>query len=128
MWLPLQLVLEFLGRSLVWLAVMAAFGAVAALVVTAAARRPLRSAWPATALGGLVGAVMGASLADRFGWPEPLVWRVWRREVPLAWAAGGALLGAAAAWAVVRFRSSRPAKAPDPGIPPQLRSTPPAEG
>jgi hypothetical protein len=112
MWLPLQLVLEFLGRSLVWLAVMAAFGTVAALAVTAAARRPLRSAWPVTALGGLVGAVMGASLADRFGWPEPLVWRVWRREVPLAWAVGGALLGAAAAWAIDRLRAARRAATP----------------
>lgn len=128
MWLPLQLVLEFLGRSLVWLAVMAAFGAVAALVVTAAARRPLRTAWPWTLLAGLVGAVLGASLADRFGWPEQLVLRVWRREVPLAWAAGGALLGAAVTWAVVRFRSSRPVKAPEPGTPPSPSPAPPAGG
>ena len=117
MWLPLQLVLEFLGRSLVWLAVMAAFGAAAALVITAAARRPLRTAWPTTALAGLAGAVMGASLADRFGWPEPFVFRVWRREVPLAWAAGGALLGAAAAWAIDRVRAARKAAPPFP-LPP----------
>ena len=38
MWLPLQLVLEFLGRSLVWRAVMASFGAVAALALSAAIR------------------------------------------------------------------------------------------
>ncbi|MCU0280378.1 MAG: hypothetical protein MUE66_00780, partial [Acidimicrobiia bacterium] len=95
---------EFLGRSLVWLAVMAVFGAAAALVITAAARRPLRTAWPTTALAGLAGAVMGASLADRFGLPEALVFRVWRREVPLACAAGGALLGAATAWGLARWR------------------------
>lgn len=112
MWLPLQLVLEFLGRSLVWLAVMAGFGAAAALMITAAARRPLRTAWPTAALAGLAGAVVGASVSDRFGWPEPLVFRVWRREVPLAWVAGGALLGAAAGWALERFRRSRPPSTP----------------
>jgi hypothetical protein len=37
MWLPLQLVLEFLGRSVTWLAVMTAFGAAAALIVALAA-------------------------------------------------------------------------------------------
>lgn len=118
MWLPLQLVLEFLGRSLVWLAVMAGFGAAAALLITAAGRRPLKTAWPATALAALAGAVMGASLADRFGWPEPLVFRVWRREVPLVWAAGGALLGAAAAWGLARWRQQRRATGAAP-LPPE---------
>lgn len=127
MWLPLQLVLEFLGRSLVWLGVMAAFGAAAALVITAAARRPLRTAWPVTALAGVAGAVMGASLADRFGLPEALVFRVWRREVPLAWAAGGALLGAAAAWAVARFHGARPPETPVPGAAPNPPAAEPAD-
>ena len=116
MWLPLQLVLEFLGRSLVWLAVMAAFGAVAALVTTVVARRPWRTAWPWLVTAGLTGAVLGASLAHRFGWPEALVFRLWRRDVPLAWAAGGALFGAAAGWglAVWRQRRRAPAAAPLP--------------
>lgn len=111
MWLPLQLVLEFLGRSAVWLAVVAVLGAAAALLVTALARRPLRTAWPLVLFGGIVGAVLGASLAHRFGLPEALALRVWRRAVPLAWSGGGALLGAAAAALLGR----RPAGAP--GIP-----------
>ena len=97
MWLPLQLVLEFLGRSVTWLAVMAAFGAAAALLVTVAARRPARRAWPVLVLAGLIGAVAGASLAHRFGLPEACTFRIWRRSVPVAWSTGGALLGAAAA-------------------------------
>lgn len=116
MWLPLQLVLEFLGRTAVWLAVMAALGSAAALAVTALARRRLRSAWPALFLAGLAGAVLGASLADRFGLPEALDWRVWRRTIPLAWSAGGALLGAAAAWGITRRRETRAATA-GPALP-----------
>jgi hypothetical protein len=95
----------------VWLAVMSAFGAAAALLVTVAARRPLRTAWPWIATAGFIGAVMGASLADRFGWPQPLVFRVWRREVPLVWAAGGALLGAVAAWGLSYRRQRQQAAA-----------------
>jgi|GEM_PF-1580761 len=107
MWLPLQLVLEFLGRSAVWLGVMAALGGAAALAVNQLARRPLRRAWPCLVIAGWVGAVLGASLADRFGLPEAIAFAVWRRTVPLAWSLGGALLGAAAAelW---RRRPRRP--------------------
>ena len=127
MWLPLQLVLEFLGRSVVWLAVLAAVGAAAACLVTGLARRPLRTAWPLLVVAGILGAVLGASLADRFGLPDAPALRVWRRTVPLAWSAGGAVLGAAAAWAVARFRHARQATAPTPGTPPPLRPAPPAE-
>jgi hypothetical protein len=116
MWLPLQLVLEFLGRSVTWLAVMAALGAAAALIVALAARRPWRSAWPGLVLAGLLGAVLGASLANRFGLPEALVFGVWRRDVPLAWSAGGALLAAA----VAAFpRSRRPAPRLEVPTPPE---------
>lgn len=123
MWLPLQLVLEFLGRSAVWLAVLAAMGAAAACLVTGLARRPLRTAWPLLVVAGILGAVLGASLADRFGLPDAPALRVWRRTVPLAWAAGGALLGAAAA-----LLSRRPAATPGaPGPTLQLVSDhPPA--
>lgn len=109
MWLPLRLVLEFLGRSAAWLAVLAAIGALAALLVAILARRPLRSAWPGLVAGGIIGGLLGASLADRFGLPEPFAFEVWRRTVPLAWSAGGALLGAAVAAVVSRRAPTSPA-------------------
>jgi hypothetical protein len=128
MWLPLQLVLEFLGRSVTWLAVMTAFGAAAALIVALAARWPWRSAWPRLVLAGLVGAVLGASLADRFGLPEALVFGVWRRAVPLAWSAGGALCGAAVAWGLARLRRPRPAATTPPDPNPAEAAGGPDEG
>ena len=118
MWLPLQLVLEYIGRAAAWLAVTAAFGAAAALLATLAMRRPWRTAWPRLVLGGVLGTIAGASLAYRFGLPEPLTFRVWCRAVPLAWSAGGAAVGVALAWAWEHFRPSRRAgaagDAPDP--------------
>jgi len=105
-WLPLQLVLEFLGRSAAWLGMMAALGTAAALAVNLLARRPLRRAWPHLLIAGWAGAVLGASLADRFGLPEALEFAVWRRTVPLAWSVGGALL---AVTAVELWRRRRPA-------------------
>ena len=116
MWLPLQLVLEYLGRSAAWLAVMIAFGVAAALLVAPAARRPWRLAWPWLVVAGLGGALLGASLADRFGLPEALAFRVWRRAVPLAWSAGGALLAAAIA---AFLRSRRPAPRLEVPTPPE---------
>jgi len=106
-WLPLQLVLEFLGRSAAWLAVLAAMGALAGLLVAVAARRPLRSIWPGLLAGGIVGGLLGASLAHRFGLPEPFTFRVWCRAVPLVWSAGGGLAGALAALLWQRWRRAR---------------------
>ena len=128
MWLPLQLVLEFVGRAAVWLAVMAGLGIAVAVLAALATRRPLRTAWPRLVLGGVLGAMAGASLAARFGLPEPLEFRVWCRPVPLAWSAGGAVVGVALAWAWDRFRPSRPAgsTAPDPA--PATPAPEPADG
>ena len=109
MWLPLRLVLEFLGRSASWLAVLAAIGGLVALLVALLLHRPLRSAWPGLIAGGVIGGLLGASLADRFGLPEPFTFEVWRRVVPLAWSGGGALLGVAAV--ALRQRRQRPAEA-----------------
>jgi hypothetical protein len=105
MWLLLRLVLEFLGRSAAWLAAVAALAGVAALLVALATRRPARAAWPVLATAAVVGALAGASLAYRFGWPE--AWRigVWGRSLPLAWTVGGALLGAGAAVLWDRLRA-----------------------
>jgi len=105
-WLPIRLVLEFLGRSAAWLGVMAALGTAAALLMAEATRRPLRAIWPLLVTGGILGAVAGASLAYRFGLPEAFTFEVWRRSVPLAWSAGGSLLGAGAA---ALMRPRRPA-------------------
>lgn len=124
MWLPLQLVLEYLGRSAAWLAVMAAFAVAAALLVALAARRPWRSAWPGLVVTGLLGTLLGASLADRFGLPEALAFGVWRRTVPLAWSAGGALFGAAAA-ALLGHRAAGSSATPGPAL--QLVSDLPPE-
>jgi hypothetical protein len=117
MWLPLQLVLEFLGRAAAWLAVLALIGAAAGLLVTLGFRRPLRSAWPHLMTAGLLGGLLGASLADRFGLPEPYAFDVWCRPVPLAWSAGGALLGAAAAALVLALRARQTADR-EPSTPP----------
>jgi hypothetical protein len=107
MWLPLRLVLEFLGRSAAWLGVMVAIGAVAALLMTAVSPSLTRSSRRLLVAGGIVGALLGASLAYRFTLPEAFTFEVWRRSVPLAWSAGGALLGAASAALLLR-RSATP--------------------
>jgi hypothetical protein len=114
-WLPLQLVLEFLGRAVAWLGVMAALGVLAALLATVAFRRPLRSAWPGPVAGAVLGALLGASLSDRFGLPEPFTFQVWCRAVSLAWSAGGALLGALATILWKRWR--RPPPSPTTDLP-----------
>lgn len=111
MYLPLQLVLEFLGRSAAWLAVMTAIGALIALMIVLTARRPVRSAWPGPVAGGVLGALLGASLAHRFGLPEAFTFDVWCRAILLAWSAGGAAAGAIAA---VLWRMRRPAPAQPP--------------
>ena len=107
MGLPLQLVLEYIGRSVAYLGVMAGFAIAAAFAVTLAARRPWRSAWPGPMTAALLGALLAASLVDRFSLPEACTFRVWCRAVPLLWSAGGALLGAAAVWAWHWARSRR---------------------
>ena len=112
MWLPLELTLEYLGRSAAFLAVMAGFAVAAALGMVLAARRPLRSLWPGPVLAALLGALLGASVAVRFGLPDPGTFRVWCREIPLVWSVGGALAGAALAWAWGRFRRPRPTEGP----------------
>jgi len=117
-WLPLRLVLEFLGRSAAWLAVLAAMGALAGLLAALISRRPLRSAWPYLMTAGVLGGLLGASLADRFSVPEGFTFEIWRRPVPLAWSAGGALLGAAATALILALRARQRADrepSPPPG-------------
>jgi hypothetical protein len=97
MWLPLDLIAEFLGRGATWLAVMTGIGGTAGLLVSTGGRR-LRSSdgrWRLF-VAGVVGAILGASIMNRFSLPEALAFEVWRRQVPLAWSAGGAFTVAAA--------------------------------
>jgi uncharacterized membrane protein YeaQ/YmgE (transglycosylase-associated protein family) len=107
MWLPLDLVAEFLGRSVTWLAVMAGIGGTAGLLVSTGARR-LRSSGTRRRLcvAGIVGAILGASIMTRFSLPDALIFEVWRRRVPLAWSAGGALLVAVATATLLGLRKA----------------------
>jgi low affinity Fe/Cu permease len=118
MGLPLQLVLEYVGRSAAFLGVMAGFAVVAASALTLARRRPWRSAWPGPVTAALLGALLAASLVARFDLPEAFTFRVWCRAVPLVWSAGGALLGASSTWAWSWARNRRrpaPPAAPPSG-------------
>lgn len=95
---PLELVLEFLGRAAAWLGAVALL----AVAVTAAAYWAARAGGRARsrrriALWAVLGALLAASLVDRFGVPNAWKLEVWRRDLPVVWSAAGAILGAAAA-------------------------------
>lgn len=99
-----DIVVELLARTAVWLAALAVLSAAAASVPWAVWGRPAVR-WRAAAAGGVLGALALASLAHRFGLPDPGSLAVWHRPIYPVWAAGGALLGAAAAVALVLRRS-----------------------
>ena len=96
--LPLELVLEFLGRSAAWLGavalVSAALAAAAVMIARVAGRAP---SWRRAGLWALLGALLSASLIDRFEVPTALQIEVWRRDLAVVWAVAGAALGAGAA-------------------------------
>lgn len=103
-------VLDYLVRWSAWLGVVVAGSAVLAGAVWAAVR--MVAAAPdlrRTILWSTGGAIVLASLAHRLGVAGPEV-GVWRHELPWAWAAAGAVLGATAVAAVSLSR-----RAPDGG-------------
>lgn len=94
--------LRLIGEVAVWTGLML----LVALGIAAVARFALRR-WgpiPPVTLGWLAfgGALVIAGLSDRLGFPQPLVIAVGRREVPVIWAAVGALAGTAWAWRLYR--------------------------
>jgi hypothetical protein len=94
----MELALEFLGRAAAWLGAVI----VLAAAVTAAAWSLARAAgrdrsWRRTTLWAVLGALLAASLVDRFGVPNAWRLEIWKRDLPVVWAAAGAALGAAGA-------------------------------
>ena len=101
--LTLAFLIESVGLAAFWAALGAATGY---LIGALLGRRPTSAArLRAPAVAGLAGAMALASLALRLGAPYALLIGIGRREVPLVWSVGGAIVGAGAYWlAVVRRR------------------------
>lgn len=103
----IELVGEFIGRTVVWAAVetaLAAAGWGAALLVlrTVRWRMPL----PATAWAAVIGTLLAASLVYRFDLPVGYEIHIWRRSIAVVWSLGGGLAGALL-WAAAAARRSR---------------------
>jgi hypothetical protein len=93
-----DLIFEYLGRTLTWLAAEAALAAVGLALVFPL----LRLAGRVTGVRSLLwaafgGALLAASLVARFDWPVVIDLTVWRRSAPVIWSVAGAAL-VAAAW------------------------------
>jgi hypothetical protein len=93
MWLPLRLVLEFLGRSAAWLAAVTALAILVGLGLAAFVGSRQESTWKPSSVGAFAGAVLAASLVYRFDLPS-FGLEVWHRPLPPIWTAGGAVVGA----------------------------------
>jgi hypothetical protein len=103
----LDIVVDLVARTAVWLGALAALSAaVASLPWMVWGRGAVR--WRSTVLAGMLGALALASLAHRFGLPDPGAIKIWGRPLYLAWSALGALGGAAVTLLVVRRSRSRP--------------------
>jgi hypothetical protein len=98
-----DVLVDLLLRTAVWLAVLVAVAvAVAVLPWAAWGRETVR--WRVAALAGIAGALALASLAHRFGFPDPGSVAVWRRPLYPVWTAGGALVGSIALVVIGRRR------------------------
>jgi hypothetical protein len=101
-----DVVFEFVGRTVVWLGAVALLAAVGLAVVLPLLRWSGRAA-PITTLAwaALGGALLGASLVYRFELPAALDVEIWQRSVPVVWSIGGAAV-VAAVWSVAATRRS----------------------
>jgi hypothetical protein len=105
----LDVVVDLLARTVVWLASLGAVAGAAASVVWGIWGRG-RVRWRTALAGGIVGALLLASLAHRFGLPDPGSIAVWRRPIYPVWSVGGALAGSAATLLPLRRRPEAPAE------------------
>ena len=93
-----DLVLGFLVESVVLATTWIGLAVLAVLVVRAIAgpRPPNFTGMRIPVLAALAGAMVVGSLAHRLDAAEPLLTTIGRREVPILWSLGGALVGAVA--------------------------------
>ncbi len=104
---PFRLVLEFLGRSAVWLAVLAALAVLVGMGLAAIWGPDWRTVWKPCSAGAFAGALLAASLAHRFGLPSSFHFELWYRPLPPLWTMGGAVAGALIALVTWRQRRRR---------------------
>ncbi|NQV07574.1 hypothetical protein HQ535_13585 [bacterium] len=107
-----EVVVDVIAKTAVWLAVVAAIaGGIAwVLVATARAARNEDQDLRRAITFGVIGAIVGASVAHRFGWPDPLDLSVWGRPLHVVWLAAGAAIGASASAIPVPGRPPSTAK------------------
>jgi len=95
-----DVVAEYLGRTLVWLAaeaVVAFLAAAAVVALLTTLDRPVDR--KPVALASVIGALVAASVVDRFELPVAFGLDVWRTPVPVIWSFAGAAV-AALVWAL----------------------------
>ena len=102
-----DIVLESLGRTLSWLAaetLIALVGAAAVIAVAGTAGHLLDRRTVVAAA--IAGALVAASLVDRFDLPAAFRVEIWRLGVPVVWSLAGSVVGAAAlaGWSAWRQR------------------------
>ena len=107
-----EVIAGFLLESAVLAAAWSLLALLAAAGVTAATtgkpdREAIRRPW----IGALAGAVAAGSLAHRFEAAEPWLPSIGRRDLPVIWSLGGALVGAVAVVVAVRRSARRSAAA-----------------
>ncbi len=105
MWFPLRQVLEFLGRSTLWLVILAALAIAVGVGVAAIKGSERKATWKPLSVGALAGAVLAASLVYRFDLPAFHL-GVWNRPLPPVWTVGGAVAGALVTLVALRRRPS----------------------